>query len=132
MVEYLRSQVWPGNIRQLSNEIARYVLLGIENMGTIQEASRTNPRLASSRSTTKGEAALKHSVKEAIRDIERTTIVEALRANRWNRRVTARVLKISYRSLIYKIAQAGLSSKNTAMRGQPNQANPVVNKIERP
>jgi two-component system response regulator AtoC len=134
MVEHLRSQVWPGNIRQLANEIARYVLLGFDSAGIIQEASRTNSHLSFSRSTKKGDAPLKHSVKEAIRDMERTTIVEALRANHWNRRITARALKISYRSLIYKIAQAGLSSKNTAVRSEPpKQAGAAAKKqIERP
>jgi hypothetical protein len=40
--------------------------------------------------------------------MERNAIVEALRANHWNRRKAAQALKISYRALIYKIRDAGL------------------------
>jgi two-component system response regulator AtoC len=48
--------------------------------------------------------------REAIRDMERNLILEALRANQWNRRRAAVALKISYRALIYKIRDAGLTS----------------------
>jgi DNA-binding NtrC family response regulator len=51
---------------------------------------------------------LKKIAKEAIREMERNAIVEALRANHWNRRKAAQALKISYRALIYKIRDAGL------------------------
>jgi two-component system, NtrC family, response regulator AtoC len=42
-------------------------------------------------------------------------IMEALRTNQWNRRKTAEALKISYRALIYKIRDAGLTSKPSAI-----------------
>jgi len=53
---------------------------------------------------------LKRVAKEAIRDMERNLILEALRANQWNRRRAAMALKISYRTLIYKIRDTGLIS----------------------
>jgi len=57
---------------------------------------------------------LKRITKEVIREMERNAILQALRANQWNRRKTAEALKISYRALIYKISEAGLSSKSSA------------------
>jgi two-component system response regulator AtoC len=51
---------------------------------------------------------LKRVAREAIRDMERNLILEALRANQWNRRRAAVALQISYRALIYKIRDAGL------------------------
>jgi two-component system response regulator AtoC len=39
--------------------------------------------------------------------------LEALHANQWNRRKTAQALRISYRSLIYKIRDAGLAARST-------------------
>ena len=51
---------------------------------------------------------LKHIAKKAIREMEQNAILEALQANRWNRRKAALSLKISYRALIYKIRDAGL------------------------
>jgi DNA-binding NtrC family response regulator len=61
---------------------------------------------------------LKKITKEAIREIERNAIIEALRANHWNRRKAAQELKISYRALIYKIRDAGLIVKRPAVRAR--------------
>jgi len=40
---------------------------------------------------------------------ERTLISEVLRKTNWNRRKAAEALEISYRSLLYKIRDYGLS-----------------------
>jgi DNA-binding NtrC family response regulator len=61
---------------------------------------------------------LKGLAKDAIRELERNVILEALRANQWNRRKTAQALKISYRALIYKIHDAGLMTRKAAQRGE--------------
>jgi DNA-binding NtrC family response regulator len=34
-----------------------------------------------------------------------------LRANQWNRKRTARALKISYRSLLYKLKRSGITGR---------------------
>jgi two-component system response regulator AtoC len=57
---------------------------------------------------------LKLVASEAIREIERRAILEALQEHKWNRRRAAEALKISYRALIYKIRDAGLSSRRPA------------------
>jgi two-component system response regulator AtoC len=59
-----------------------------------------------------GSVPLKRIAHEAIREVERNVILEALRANKWNRRSTAEALKISYRALIYKIRQSGIAQRN--------------------
>ena len=61
---------------------------------------------------------LKKITKEAIRELERNAIIEALRTNHWNRRKAAQELKISYRALIYKIRDAGLIVKRTAVEAK--------------
>ena len=43
--------------------------------------------------------------------MERDLILKVLQANHWNRRKTAQMLAISYRALIYKIREAGLSQR---------------------
>jgi two-component system response regulator AtoC len=58
---------------------------------------------------------LRNIAKEAIRELERNVILEALRTNQWNRRKTAQALKISYRALIYKIRDAGLVSRRSGL-----------------
>ena len=59
---------------------------------------------------------LKRMSKDAIKEMEKTVILETLRANQWNRRKTAQALKISYRALIYKIRDAGLVSRRSALQ----------------
>jgi len=50
--------------------------------------------------------------------MEGTLILNALRENKWNRRKAALALNISYRALIYKIREAGLSPKGNRKRPQ--------------
>ncbi len=59
---------------------------------------------------------LKRLAKDAIREMERDVILDALRSNQWNRRKTAQALKISYRALIYKIHDAGLMTRKAAQQ----------------
>jgi two-component system response regulator AtoC len=108
MLNYLRNLDWPGNLREFSNSIARYVLIGPE-AAIIPESSKR--RTAAQASPDEANAVpFKRVAREAIRDIERNLILEALRANQWNRRRAAMALKISYRALIYKIRDTGLIS----------------------
>jgi two-component system, NtrC family, response regulator AtoC len=118
MLQYLQKLDWPGNIRELSNAIARHVLIGAEAK-IVQEpvAKRLDP--ARGISSGAGVVPLKEIARQAIRERERSFIFEALQANQWNRRKTAQALKISYRTLIYKIRNAGLLArdvKNLALR----------------
>jgi two-component system response regulator AtoC len=122
-VQYLQNLDWPGNIRELSNGIARHVLIGAA--GVIPENVTPKPNsYATHRSDREGIVPLKLVSKEAIRAVEKNAILEALRSNHWNRRKAARALKISYRALIYKIRDAGFAGKRKgyATPGQENQA----------
>jgi len=115
LMEYLQSLNWQGNIRELSNGVARYVLIGPEAV-IQQEKGQKRPRIA----VTGGDAApitLKRLAKDAIKEMERNVILETLRANQWNRRKTAEALKISYRALIYKIRDSGLAQTRGVVRG---------------
>ena len=53
--------------------------------------------------TSPDRASLRERVRQASRKIEAEIIVEALEKHRWNRRRTAEALRISYRSLMYKM-----------------------------
>jgi two-component system, NtrC family, response regulator AtoC len=125
ILHYLQNLDWPGNIRELSNGIARHVLIGAEAK-IVQEpaAKRLEPTRGSSSGV--GAIPLKEIAREAVREKERSFIFEALQANQWNRRKAAQALKISYRALIYKIRDAGLVARsvgNLASRGE-NRAGP--------
>jgi two-component system response regulator AtoC len=115
MLEYLQSLDWKGNVRELSNGIARYVLIGPE-AAILQEPPHKRSAEVRGESGEAGAVPLKRLAKDAIKEMERNVILETLRANQWNRRKTALSLKISYRALIYKIRDAGLVSRKTLIR----------------
>ncbi|HXN53050.1 MAG TPA: sigma-54 dependent transcriptional regulator [Candidatus Acidoferrum sp.] len=110
MLNYLENLPWPGNVRELSNCIARYVLIG-QDAFAVQDFPNKRAISSSADSATAPGLPLRSIAKEAIRELERNVILEALRTNQWNRRKTAEALKISYRALIYKIRDAGLVSR---------------------
>jgi two-component system response regulator AtoC len=107
MLQYLQKLDWPGNIRELSNGIARHVLIGAEaKIAQEPLAERLEPVRGGSGGV--GAVPFKQVAKEAVREKQTRFILEALQENQWNRRKTAQALKISYRALIYKIREAGL------------------------
>ena len=111
VLDYLQNLAWPGNVRELSNGVARYVLIGAEALAVFEQPKPKRTRaMPNERPIARQGLKLKHLAKDAIREMERNAILEALRAHQWNRRKTAEALKISYRSLIYKIHDTGLVS----------------------
>jgi two-component system, NtrC family, response regulator AtoC len=123
VMRYLQNLEWPGNIRELSNGIARYVLIGPEASFAQEPSVRQSGTVPTNRLAA-GTIPLKEIAKEAVRDREKSYILEALQANQWNRRKTAKVLKISYRALIYKIRNVGLIG-----RGEENLASRRENRV---
>lgn len=120
MLEYLQNLPWAGNIRELSNVVARYVLIGPEAMiAPESKPRRTHGKIGNDGNGT--HVTLKRMAKDAIKEMEKNVILETLRANQWNRRKTAQELKISYRALIYKIRDAGLISRRSSTRGSENE-----------
>ena len=115
MIEYLQNLRWKGNIRELSNCVARYVLIGPE--AVIQpELQHRQSRVALAGGAEAAPVKLKGLAGDAIKEMERNVILETLRANRWNRRKTAQALKISYRSLINKIRIAGFAPRRSSLQ----------------
>jgi len=110
---------WPGNIRELENTIKRLVVLG--NAERIEEelaAGATSiPHAAASVSVSPltspadgdGRLDLKAIARKAARDAERLVIADTLDRVHWNRAKAARILQISYKALLYKIVDCGLT-----------------------
>jgi two-component system response regulator AtoC len=104
LIKLLEQYNWPGNVRELENLIKRYVILGSEGAILADLLGQERIRMDGSKS-------LKSLTRAAIRDFERNIILDVLYANNWNRKETARILKISYRALFYKIKDAGVPQK---------------------
>lgn len=107
VLRLLESYHWPGNVRELENIVKRYVVLGTEEAITAalgeSEAAMSRVSLAAHQ-----DATLRAQTQQALRSLERQIILRALTAHRWNRRLTAQALGISYRALLYKIKETGL------------------------
>jgi len=106
----LESYAWPGNIRQLENEIQRaYVMCGKEM--EIQR-SHLSPHVVevSARTQTSGGAKRPEGkqLKEVLDQVERDMIIEALARCDGNKSEAARQLGISRSNLIAKTQEFGL------------------------
>jgi two-component system, NtrC family, response regulator AtoC len=115
-LEMLQRYHWPGNIRELENLIKRYIILGSEDVITLEptEVSAASP---DSEEVT-NILSLKKVTREAMRELEGKIIVKALQAHNWNRRRAASALEISYRALLYKLKEAGLPTRKSRQNPQ--------------
>ena len=69
---------------------------------------------------------LKVVTRKATRELERQIILKVLKAHNWNRQKTAKWLKISYRSLLYKLNEVGATNAAKLER----RARPVQVEVE--
>ncbi|HEY1939438.1 MAG TPA: sigma-54 dependent transcriptional regulator [Candidatus Angelobacter sp.] len=118
LMRLLQAYHWPGNIRQLENLIKRYVILGTEACISTDLAEPA-PNTFDFEMPVEGPIALKKITNQAVRRLEREIILKVLQAHHWNRRRAAEALKISYRALLYKIQDAGLSPNRGALKSVP-------------
>lgn len=112
MINTLEEYAWPGNIRELENVVKRIILLGEENT-VLQNIS--NSRLADGRDPKPYGNALPNSSagnksfdlkdvgKRAAEVAEKEIIQNTLQETHWNRKQAAKLLRVSYKALLYKI-----------------------------
>lgn len=109
MVEECMRYRWPGNLRELGNFVKRYLVLEQEDL-VIRElearAIQGEDGAGSAGSSVQGLKALVRNLKD---DAEAKEILRALEDCNWNRKMAAARLHISYKALLYKIKQHGLS-----------------------
>jgi two-component system response regulator AtoC len=108
-VKLLTFHDWPGNIRELGNLAKKIVALGDADraIGDLRAARLLTTRVEEGAQT----FSLKVAARAASRQAERELILKALDRTHWNRKRAARELQISYKSLLYKIKQAGVEER---------------------
>ena len=112
MINAFKEYAWPGNIRELENMVKRIVLFGEEN--TAQQGisgkrlgDGSNPK--SSENSLPNPSAenkslnLKEVGKRAAEVAEKEIIQSTLQETHWNRKRAAKLLRVSYKALLYKI-----------------------------
>jgi two-component system, NtrC family, response regulator AtoC len=104
---------YAGNVRELENVIKRMIVLNDPYLLKNGFAPLAPPSAAEAPAGPKKQPVPTVSLKEvgrrAAQDAERAAILQMLEQTRWNRLRAAKLLNISYRALLYKMKEAGIS-----------------------
>jgi transcriptional regulator with PAS, ATPase and Fis domain len=124
---------WPGNVRELQNVLKRIMILGeceepIDAMlnGQIRQTQPSGLQLPETKPTIpidlwggNGEnslsldsLSLKKVTKKAVARVEKEVISYVLGKTGWNRSKAAKILKISYKTLLYKITDLDINPES--------------------
>ena len=105
-MQIFRRYPWPGNVRELENVIARAVVLCKSRH--IGQGDLPPKLIASVDTYQPGEAYKPMPLKQALEQPEKRILEAALRANDWNRQLTAEQLGINRTTLYKKMKRYGL------------------------
>jgi two-component system, NtrC family, response regulator AtoC len=126
---------WPGNLSELERFVKRYLVIGdgTTSLGApaadldmafwnsyLPATAETSQLMFDSPEPKPGISDLKSLVQSVKGETERNAITTALERAGWNRKVAARLLKVSYRTLLYKIEQYHMTPPPSHVSGYRN------------
>jgi transcriptional regulator with GAF, ATPase, and Fis domain len=131
VLELFTGYHWPGNVRELENLVRRLVMLG--HVGPVYDdvvntltgarpaAAAPGPpappaSAAAAPAAPPGGLGLRDIGRHAGLEAEKKALVEVLQRVRWNRKEAARVLKVSYKTLLVKIGAYDLDERRARRR----------------
>jgi two-component system response regulator AtoC len=140
VLEACQRYAWPGNLSELERFVKRYLLMQDFELASGQEAvlggmtdvgyslfrlpAPVEPPANEIRERTAATESLKTLVQGVRIEAEKNAIAAALEKTGWNRKAAARMIKVSYRTLLYKIDQYHLRP-STGPRLAEEHASPV-------
>jgi two-component system, NtrC family, response regulator AtoC len=118
VVQAAANNAWPGNLTELESFVKRYLFAGEQELLSGTTGSRIDRNGIPSSATSAALPAigddagfnpeaksLKSLIQSVRTETEKNAIAAALDKTRWNRKAAARLLKVSYRTILYKIDQ---------------------------
>jgi two-component system, NtrC family, response regulator AtoC len=133
IIDACQTYAWPGNLRELEDFVKRYLMVGDRELAfessrtdldeltqhAVLNRSRNSNLLAQSQIQSNGSAVGSGSLKSLVQSVkleaEKSAIAAALEKTGWNRKAAARLLKVSYRTLLYKIEQYQMRSSDSSL-----------------
>jgi DNA-binding NtrC family response regulator len=136
LLDACQQYTWPGNLSEFENFAKRFLAHGDEGAalqelyshvladthrkidGQVNVAPQSfgpysvaqhHPPASTALQTSEHRSPLKLLVRNAKGEAERGAITDALECTQWNRKAAARLLNVSYRAILYKIQQYGLT-----------------------
>lgn len=108
---------WPGNIRQLENNVKRFLILPDVRMALLELQRGTLSLQARQRPS----GSLKEQSANAAESAERELILRTLNDVNWNRKQAARRLNICYKSLLNKLHRWEVRGQVPALSGNSEE-----------
>jgi len=123
VLEACQAHPWPGNLQELEAFVKRYLVIeGDEELAILQLqhgwdgsgeslplADNAHPDELERGESDEPVSGLRSIVQSVKTEAERSAIAAALEQTHWNRKAAARLLQVSYRTLLYKIQQYQMS-----------------------
>ena len=125
-IEACLNHSWPGNLEELQNFVKRYLVAGDSELPVSDYESDSafrgygnvdlmrvrphSPQAVAPNSGGTAQKTLKSLIHVIKCETERTAIAAALDKTGWNRKAAARLLGVSYRTMLYKIDQYQMTS----------------------
>jgi transcriptional regulator with PAS, ATPase and Fis domain len=106
-LDAMMAYAWPGNIRELENEVQRMVIQS--DADAFVEPDQLSPQIRKVEGTLARIAPKKGTLKDMMEQVERWLITEALRDHANNKTRTAETLGITREGLHKKLAKFGMS-----------------------
>src|SRR5207249_1162812 len=107
---------WPGNIRELENLIKRWIVLDDDARLREELVSRTRVKKGRAKAPLPSGLGLRQIGRRAARAAEQAALRDALERVGGNRAAAARLLKISYKTLLQKLREGDQENRSGAPR----------------